>query len=41
MWFGGFGKPHRDTETESSEVSLQICEVDKGRLPGILSVIKK
>lgn len=38
-WFSGAGKSHRETEAESSEDSLQIGEVDKGRLTGILSVV--
>ena len=37
-WFSGAGKSHRETEAESSGDSLQIQEVGKERLTGILSV---
>lgn len=38
-WFSGAGKSHRETEGESREDSLQIQELGKGRLTGILSVV--
>lgn len=40
-WFSEAGKPHRNTETESSEGILQICEVGKGRLTRIISIGNK